>query len=75
MDAGRYFVLAEKQTSDLLCPSYQENLSAAINCYEHAIKVCNVIVTIGWLVKRIFLEANLWVNSGVVVTRFVISNA
>ncbi|KAF6028314.1 F8A1 [Bugula neritina] len=39
VDAGRYFVLAEKQTSDLLCPSYQENLSAAINCYEHAIKV------------------------------------
>ena len=39
LEAARMFIQAEKQSSDLLCPSYEENLTAAINCYEHAIKV------------------------------------
>ncbi|XP_067951630.1 40-kDa huntingtin-associated protein-like [Watersipora subatra] len=39
LEAAHFFVLAEKQSTDLLCPSYEENLTAGINCYEHAVKV------------------------------------
>lgn len=40
LEAAHSFVAAERQSTDLFCPSYQENFTAAINCYEHAIKVC-----------------------------------
>lgn len=44
LEAARMFIQAQKQSSDLLCPSYDENLTAAINCYEHAIKVRDKLI-------------------------------
>jgi len=38
-EAARAFLAAEKNCQDLLCPSFNEHLNAAINCYSHAIRV------------------------------------
>lgn len=37
--AAREFIKAETETVGLKCPSFQEHLTAAINCYCHAIRV------------------------------------
>ncbi|XP_029655189.1 40-kDa huntingtin-associated protein isoform X1 [Octopus sinensis] len=38
-EAARSFLEAEMANRDLKCPSFEEHLSAAINCYSHAIRV------------------------------------
>ncbi|ELT92152.1 hypothetical protein CAPTEDRAFT_164298 [Capitella teleta] len=38
-EAARSFLTAEKTVKDLRCPSFNEHLNAAINCYSHAIRV------------------------------------
>jgi tetratricopeptide (TPR) repeat protein len=38
-EAARSFLQAELSVADLNCPSFQEHLHAAINCYSHAIRV------------------------------------
>ncbi|XP_043930554.1 40-kDa huntingtin-associated protein-like [Protopterus annectens] len=38
-EAARLFLHAEKETHKLQCPSFEEHLQAAINCYGFAIKV------------------------------------
>ena len=38
-EAARNFVDAEQLNVELRCPSFEEHLSAAINCYSHAIRV------------------------------------
>ena len=40
IDAARNFLEAERSNQELCCPSFQEHLNAAINCYSHAIRVC-----------------------------------
>lgn len=40
VDAARNFVKAEIDNVGLKCPSFQEHLTSAINCYSHAIRVC-----------------------------------
>ncbi|KAK7501479.1 hypothetical protein BaRGS_00007283 [Batillaria attramentaria] len=39
MDAARSFLGAEQTDTELRCPSFQEHLTASINCYSHAIRV------------------------------------
>jgi len=39
LDAARNFVKAEIDNVGLKCPSFQEHLTAAVNCYSHAIRV------------------------------------
>ncbi|KAH3861555.1 hypothetical protein DPMN_024487 [Dreissena polymorpha] len=39
LDAARNFVTAENDSVGLKCPSFQEHITAAINCYGHAIRV------------------------------------
>lgn len=38
-EAAREFINAELDNVNLKCPSFQEHLTAAINCYSHAIRV------------------------------------
>ena len=38
-EAARAFLEAEMANRDLKCPSFEEHLSASINCYSHAIRV------------------------------------
>ena len=38
-EAARNFLEAEVANQDLQCPSFNEHLTAAINCYSHAIRV------------------------------------
>ncbi|KAK3090450.1 hypothetical protein FSP39_011960 [Pinctada imbricata] len=38
-DAARSFMEAEQTNIELRCPSFEEHLTAAINCYSHAIRV------------------------------------
>ena len=38
-EAAREFIIAELDNVNLKCPSFQEHLTAAINCYSHAIRV------------------------------------
>ncbi|KAI0207645.1 40-kDa huntingtin-associated protein [Lamellibrachia satsuma] len=38
-EAARNFVEAEQLNIELRCPSFEEHLNAAINCYSHAIRV------------------------------------
>ena len=38
-EAARLFLDAELSSKELGCPSFQEHLNAAINCYSHAIRV------------------------------------
>lgn len=38
-EAARSFLLSEHSVQDIHCPSFQEHLNAAINCYSHAIRV------------------------------------
>ena len=42
VQAARDFVEAELAGEEMKCPGFQEHLNAAINCYSHAIRVCNV---------------------------------
>lgn len=39
LDAARLFIEAELQNRDLQCPSFDEYLTAAINCYNQSIRV------------------------------------
>lgn len=39
IEAARSFVQAERSIQETLCPSFQEHLNAAINCYSHAIRI------------------------------------
>ena len=41
-EAAREFINAELDNVNLKCPSFQEHLTAAINCYSHAIRVCEL---------------------------------
>uniref|UniRef100_T1JBR8 Uncharacterized protein n=1 Tax=Strigamia maritima TaxID=126957 RepID=T1JBR8_STRMM len=36
---ARLFLDAEKQNRDLNCPSFEDHLNAAINCYSHAVRI------------------------------------
>ena len=64
LEAARMFIQAEKQSSDLLCPSYEENLTAAINCYEHAIKVnSNLAYILLSLTLRVVFSLFLYSNT------------
>ncbi|XP_064604680.1 40-kDa huntingtin-associated protein-like isoform X2 [Liolophura sinensis] len=38
-DAARSFLQAQAAERDLQCPTFEEHLTAAINCYSHAIRV------------------------------------
>ncbi|XP_076075099.1 40-kDa huntingtin-associated protein-like isoform X1 [Mytilus galloprovincialis] len=38
-EAARAFLEAEMNNRDIKCPSFEEHLTAAINCYSHAIRV------------------------------------
>ena len=38
-EAARSFLEAEMNNRDIKCPSFEEHLTAAINCYSHAIRV------------------------------------
>ncbi|KAJ8319451.1 hypothetical protein KUTeg_004542, partial [Tegillarca granosa] len=38
-EAARAFLQAELSNRELKCPSFEEHLTAAINCYSHAIRV------------------------------------
>lgn len=38
-EAARNFLEAEVANQELRCPSFNEHLTAAINCYSHAIRV------------------------------------
>lgn len=38
-EAARSFMEAEMNNRDIKCPSFEEHLTAAINCYSHAIRV------------------------------------
>lgn len=38
-DAARNFLEAEIANQELKCPSFNEHLAAAINCFSHAIRV------------------------------------
>lgn len=38
-EAARSFLQSEHSIQELHCPSFQEHLNAAINCYSHAIRV------------------------------------
>ena len=38
-EAARSFLEAEMNNRDIRCPSFEEHLTAAINCYSHAIRV------------------------------------
>ncbi|PVD39529.1 hypothetical protein C0Q70_02163 [Pomacea canaliculata] len=38
-EAARSFLAAERADVDLRCPTFQEHLTASINCYSHAIRV------------------------------------
>ncbi|XP_064644443.1 40-kDa huntingtin-associated protein-like [Lineus longissimus] len=39
VEAARAFLLAEENLRELKCPSFEEHVSASINCYGHAIRV------------------------------------
>ena len=38
-EAAQLFMEAEWRDASLQCPSFEEHLTAAINCYNHAVKV------------------------------------
>ena len=42
-EAGRAFLQVEDTSQMLCCPSFEEHLNAAINCYSHAVRVRNAI--------------------------------
>ncbi len=39
IDATHHFMHAEEVDHALKCPGFEENLTAGINCYNHAIRV------------------------------------
>ena len=43
LDAARCFIDAEKLNEELLCPSYHEHVTAAVNCYSHAFRVSYLV--------------------------------
>lgn len=39
VESARLFVTAHAELENILCPNFEEHLTAAINCYGHAIRV------------------------------------
>ena len=44
-EAAQLFLEAEWKDASLQCPRFEEHLTASINCFNHAIKVCGVYQT------------------------------
>ena len=53
-EAARTFLQVEDASQMLCCPSFEEHLNAAVNCYSHAVRVrCSTLTKILFLQNKV----------------------